>query len=63
MVNILSGKDISLNEFEEVGAIVNNVIHSGAVTLIGTAYEPDMENEIRVSIIATGIAGLENTNY
>jgi len=56
LVNVTSGLDLTMGEFEEVGNTVKEFASDNATVVVGTVIDPDMEDEIRVTIVATGIA-------
>ncbi len=58
LVNVTAGLDISIGEFEEVGNAVKEFASEDATVVIGTVIEPEMREELRVTIVATGL-GLE----
>jgi cell division protein FtsZ len=55
LVNVTAGMDLSIGEFEEVGDCIKELAAQDANVVVGTVIEPDMENEMRVTIVATGI--------
>ncbi|HRD66597.1 MAG TPA: cell division protein FtsZ [Candidatus Competibacter sp.] len=55
LVNITSGMDLTIGEFEEVGNTIKELASDDATVVVGTAIDPEMHNEIRVTIVATGI--------
>ncbi|SJL82135.1 cell division protein FtsZ [Vibrio palustris] len=55
LVNITAGLDMRLDEFETVGNTVKAFASDNATVVIGTSLDPDMEDEIRVTVVATGI--------
>ncbi|CAD83667.1 cell division protein FtsZ [Candidatus Blochmanniella floridana] len=65
LVNITSGLDLRLDEFETVGNTIRSFASDNATVVIGTALDPDIKNdELRVTVVATGIGvdkNLENT--
>lgn len=56
LVNITAGLDLSLGEFSEVGDTVNEFASSDATVVVGTVIDPDMKGEVRVTVVATGLA-------
>jgi len=58
LVNITAGLDMSIGEFEEVGNTIKEFASDDATVVIGTVIEPEMHEELRVTIVATGL-GLE----
>jgi cell division protein FtsZ len=55
LVNITAGLDMSIGEFEEVGTTVKEFVADDATVVVGTVIEPDMQDELRVTIVATGL--------
>ncbi len=59
LVSITSGHDLSLGEFNEVGETIQELASEEATVVVGTVLDPDMQNELRVTIVATGIGGAQ----
>lgn len=59
LVNITAGLDMSIGEFEEVGDVVKEFISDDATVVVGTVIDPDMTDEMRVTVIVTGLGGEE----
>jgi len=57
LVNVTAGLDLSIGEFEEVGNIVKEYASEDATVVVGTVIDPDMSNQIRVTVVATGLGG------
>ncbi|KJG36947.1 cell division protein FtsZ [Photobacterium angustum] len=55
LVNITAGMDMRLDEFETVGNTVKAFASDNATVVIGTSLDPDMTDELRVTVVATGI--------
>ena len=55
LVNIAAGIDISLGEFAEVGATVEEFASDNATVVVGTVIDPEMGDELRVTVVATGL--------
>ncbi len=55
LVNITAGLDMSIGEFEEVGDVVKEFISDDATVVVGTVIDPDMTEEMRVTVIVTGL--------
>ena len=56
LVNVTSGLDLKMGEFEEVGNTVKAFASDYATVVVGTVIDPNMEDEIRVTVVATGIS-------
>lgn len=59
LVNITAGLDLSLGEFSEVGAIVEEYASEDATVVVGTVIDPDMVDDMKVTVVATGFAKSE----
>lgn len=55
LVNITAGMDMSIGEFEEVGDVVKEFISDEATVVVGTVIDPSMTDELRVTVIVTGL--------
>jgi cell division protein FtsZ len=55
LVNITAGIDMSIGEFEEVGDVVKEFISDDATVVVGTVIDPEMTEEMRVTVIVTGL--------
>jgi cell division protein FtsZ len=54
LVNI-SAADMGIAEFDEVGNIVHEFASEDAIIKIGTAIDPELGDEIKVTVVATGM--------
>lgn len=55
LVNVTAGMDMTIGEFDEVGNAIKEFASEGATVVIGTAIDPEMEGELRVTLVATGL--------
>lgn len=55
LVNITAGMDLSLGEFTEVGNQIEEYASENATIVIGTVIEPEMSDELKVTVVATGL--------
>ncbi|WP_018276432.1 cell division protein FtsZ [Teredinibacter turnerae] len=55
LVNITAGMDLSLGEFTEVGDTIEEFASHDATVVVGTVIDPEMSNELRVTVVATGL--------
>ncbi len=60
LVNVTAGMDLSISEFEEVGDAIKNFTSDDATVIVGTVIDPTMTDELRVTLVATG---LSSTNF
>src|SRR3546814_1617967 len=54
LFNITAGADFPMAEFDEVGRTVENFGSEDAPIVIGTVLDPYMQDELRVTVVATG---------
>jgi cell division protein FtsZ len=55
LVNVTAGMDMSIGEFQEVGSIVKEFASEEATVVVGTVIDPEMQDELRVTVVATGL--------
>ena len=55
LVNVTAGLDLAIGEFEEVGTTVKQYAAEDATVVVGTVIDPELEGEIRVTVVATGL--------
>jgi cell division protein FtsZ len=58
LVNITAGLDLSLGEFSEVGDTVEEFASADATVVVGTVIDPEMSDELRVTVVATGLGAV-----
>ena len=59
LVNVTAGMDMSIGEFEEVGNTVKSFASENATVVVGTVIDPEMQGELRVTVVATGLGQSE----
>ena len=47
--------DLAIGEFDEVGNTVKEFASEDAIVVVGTVIDPDLTEEIRVTVVATGL--------
>ncbi len=55
LVNVTAGLSMTIGEFEEVGNTVKEFASDDATVVVGTVIDPEMEDELRVTVVATGL--------
>ncbi len=55
LVNIAAGENLSLGEFAEVGDTIEEFASDDATVVVGTVIDPNLDEEIRVTVVATGL--------
>ena len=54
LINVTGSMDIGLDEVEQAAALVQDAVHPDALTIFGATFDETMDDEIRVTVIATG---------
>jgi cell division protein FtsZ len=57
LVNITANEEVGLSEFTEVGGIIEEYASEDATVVIGCAIDPNVGDEMRVTVVATGLEG------
>ena len=60
IVNITGPMDIGLDEVEVAAEMVKEVADPDALFMMGAAFDDSLQDEIRVTVIATGFGGVSN---
>ena len=55
LVNVTAGMDLAIGEFQEVGDTVKQFASDDATVVVGTVIDPEMSQELRVTVVATGL--------
>ena len=55
LVNITAGPDFTMAEFDEIGRTIEEFASEDATVVIGTSLDADMQDEVRVTVVATGL--------
>ena len=56
LINVTGSMDIGLEEVEQAASLVQDAVHPDALTIFGATFHESMDDEIRVTVIATGFA-------
>ncbi|MCK0752028.1 cell division protein FtsZ [Chromohalobacter japonicus] len=59
LVNITAGPDLSIGEFNDVGATVQEFASQDATIVVGTSIDMELSDELRVTVVAAGLEGLK----
>jgi len=62
LLSITGSSDISMDDVEAAAAMVQEAVHPDANTIFGANFDESMEDEIRVTIIATGFDEKKGAN-
>ena len=56
LINITGSTDIGLEEVEQAATLVQQAVHPDALTIFGATFDELLDDEIRVTVIATGFS-------
>ena len=54
LINVTGSMDIGLEEVEQAATLVQQAVHPDALTIFGATFDETLDDEIRVTVIATG---------
>lgn len=54
LINVAGSPDIGLEEIEQAAGLVQAAVHPDANTIFGATFDESLDDEIRVTVIATG---------
>ncbi len=57
LVNVAAGKEFELKEYKEIGEIIESLADKDALISIGVVVDESMGDELRVTLVATGLEG------
>ena len=60
LVNVTSDINLTIGEFAAIGDTVKEFSASDATVIIGSALDPSMKDEVRVTVVATGLGKSSN---
>ncbi|MFC1948962.1 cell division protein FtsZ [Chloroflexota bacterium] len=61
LFNVVGGSDLTLFEVNEAAEVIKQAVDPEANIIFGVAHDPNMEKEIKLTLIATGFAGSNGT--
>ena len=59
LINITAGEDLTLVEFSEVGDTISEFASDQAIVVVGTVIDPSLKDELTVTVVATGLGGMQ----
>ncbi|WP_027177332.1 cell division protein FtsZ [Maridesulfovibrio hydrothermalis] len=62
LINITCSPDMTIDEVSEAANIVHEEAHEDAQIFFGTVFDPDVGDEMRITVIATGIDTADDQN-
>ena len=61
LINISASSSLTMGEFMEASALIQDKAHEDANIIIGALFDDNLGDELRVTVIATGISSIEDT--
>jgi len=62
LINISASEDtFTMNEFMEASSLIQQKAHDDANIIVGALFDDSLQDEMRVTVIATGVNGMEET--
>ena len=55
LVNVTAGQNLTMREFDEIGQVIHEFASEDATVVVGTALDPELQDEVRVTVVATGL--------
>jgi cell division protein FtsZ len=55
LINITGGPDLTLHEVNEAASLIQNAAHEDANIIFGSVIDPNINDEVRITVIATGV--------
>ncbi|HET7358708.1 MAG TPA: cell division protein FtsZ [Rhodanobacteraceae bacterium] len=55
LVNVTAGPNLTMREFDEIGRVVHDFASEDATVVIGTSLDPELQDDVRVTVVATGL--------
>jgi cell division protein FtsZ len=62
LINFTGGLDMSLHEVEEAARVVQEAAHEEAHIIFGAVIDPSLQDEVRITVIATGFSERKEAN-
>jgi cell division protein FtsZ len=56
LINITGGPDLTLHEVNEASTLIQNAAHEDANIIFGSVIDPNLSEEVRITVIATGFS-------
>ncbi len=55
LVNVTAGTNLTMREFDDIGQVIHEFASEDATVVVGTALDPELKDEVRVTVVATGL--------
>jgi cell division protein FtsZ len=61
LINITGGPDLTLHEVNEASSLIQQAAHEDANIIFGSVIDPNLSEEVRITVIATGFSQIGKT--
>ena len=55
LVNVTAGPNLTMREFDKIGQVIHQLSSEDATVVVGTALDPELQDDVRVTVVATGL--------
>jgi cell division protein FtsZ len=55
LVNVTAGTNLTMREFDDIGQVIHEFASEDATVVVGTALDPELGDDVRVTVVATGL--------
>ena len=55
LVNVTAGPNLTMREFDDIGQVIHEFASEDATVVVGTALDPELKDDVRVTVVATGL--------
>jgi len=62
LFNVTGGTDLAMSEIDEAAKIITEVVDPEANIIFGAVMDPSLQNELKITVIATGFEGPKTTS-
>ena len=63
LINITGGMDLAIDEVHQISTIIQEEAGDEAEIIFGAVHDPELEGQIRVTVIATGFADVIRPDF
>ncbi len=60
ILNVVGGDDLTFDEVADAAELVRSVVDASANIIFGARIDPDVRDEVEITVIATGFPGFDN---
>lgn len=61
ILNVVGGKDLTIDEVTDAAELIKSVVDASANIIFGARIDPNVQDEVEITVIATGFPGYDTT--